>query len=86
MVFPDEAMTRFRQKRGLLKHLKVVKVLRPVVVCQGEVRQAVATNVQKEEQKMLAEPTTIFGAVKDLNKLNDGKVMAVLQRLKVAAR
>jgi len=86
VVFPDESMTRSQQKRSLLKHLKVFRIPRPVVVCQGEVRQAVAANVQNEEQKMLAEPTTIFGAVKDLNKLNDGKVMAVLQRLKVAAR
>jgi len=78
----DEAMTRFRQERGSLKHQKIVRVPRPVVVCQGEVRQAVAANVQKEEQKMLAEPTTIVGAVKVHNKLNDGKVMAAQQRLR----
>ena len=82
VAFPDEAMTRFRQERGFLKHLKIVRVPRPVVVCQGEVRQAVAANVQKEEQKMLAEPTTIVGAVKVHNKLNDGKVMAAQQRLR----
>jgi len=53
-----------------------------MVVCQGEVRQAVAANVQTEEQKVLSEPTTLVGMVKDNNKLNDGKVTAVQQRLR----
>jgi len=82
VAFPDEAMTRFRQERGLLRHLKIVKVPRPVVVCQGEVRQAVAASVQKEEQKVVAEPTTLAGAVRAHNKLNDGKVTAAQQRLR----
>jgi len=82
VAFPDEAMTRFRQERGFLKHLKIVRVPRPVVVCQGEVRQAVAASVQKEEQKVLAEPTTLIGAVKAHNRLNDGKATAAQQRLK----
>ena len=50
MGFPEEAMTRFRQERGLLRHQKFVKVPRPVIMCQGEVRQAMAANVQKEEK------------------------------------
>ena len=50
---------------------KFVEVPRPVVVCQGEVRQAVAASVQKEEQKVVAEPTTLAGAVRAHNKLND---------------
>jgi hypothetical protein len=82
VAFPDEAMTRFRQERGLLQHLKIVRVPRPVVVCQGEVRQAVAANVQKEEPRVLAEPTTLAGAVRAHNKLNDGKVTAAQQRLR----
>jgi len=82
VVFPDEAMTRFRQERGLLKHLKVVKVPRPVIVCQGEVRQALAASVQKEEKKVVTEPTTLAGAVRALNRLNDGKVTAAQQRLR----
>jgi len=42
MGFPEEAMTRFRQERGLLRHQKIVKVPRPVIMCQGQVRQAMA--------------------------------------------
>jgi len=80
VVFQDEAMTRFRQVQGLLQHLKVVKVPRPVVVCQGEVRQAVAASVQKVEKKVVTEPTTLAGAVRALNRLNDGKVTAAQQR------
>ena len=82
VALPDEAMTRFRQERGFIKHLNSIKVPRPMVVCQGEVRQAVAANVQTEEQKVLSEPTTLVGMVKDNNKLNDGKVTAVQQRLR----
>ena len=82
VALPDEAMTRFRQERGFLKHLNSIKVPRPMVVCQGEVRQAVAANVQTEEQKVLSEPTTLVGMVKVHNKLNDGKVTAVQQRLR----
>jgi len=74
MGFPEEAMTRFRQERGLLRHQKIVKVPRPVIMCQGEVRQAMAANVQKEEKKIVAEPTTLAGAVRALNTLNDGKM------------
>jgi hypothetical protein len=82
VAFPDEAMTRFKQERGFLKDSKIVRVPRPVVVCQGEVRQAVTASVQKEEQKVLAEPTTLIGAVRALNRLNDGKATAAQQRLK----
>jgi len=39
-------------------------------------------SVQKEEQKVLAEPTTLMGAVRALNRLNDGKATAAQQRLK----
>jgi hypothetical protein len=80
--FPEEAMTRFRQERGLLRHQKIVKVPRPVIMCQGEVRQAMAANVQKEEKKIVAEPTTLAGAVRALNTLNDGKVTTAQQRLR----
>jgi len=82
MGFPEEAMTRFRQERGLLRHQKIVKVPRPVIMCQGEVRQAMAANVQKEEKKIVAEPTTLAGAVRALNALNDGKVTTAQQRLR----
>jgi len=82
MGFPEEAMTRFRQERGLLRHQKIVKVPRPVIMCQGEVRQAMAANVQKEEKKVVAEPTTLAGAVRALNALNDGKVTTAQQRLR----
>ena len=75
-------MTRFRQERGLLRHQKIVKVPRPVVLCQGEVRQAMAANVQKEEKKVVAEPTTLAGAVRALNALNDGKMTMAQQRLR----
>jgi len=78
-MFPEEAMTRFRQERGLLRHLNIVRVPRPVIMCQGEVRQAMAAKVQKEEKK---EPTTLAGAVRALNKLNDGKVTTAQQRLR----
>jgi len=77
-----EAMKRFRQERDLLRHQKIVKVPRPVIMCQGEVRQAVAANVQKEEKKVVTEPTTLAGAVKTLNALNDGKVTTAQQRLR----
>ncbi len=40
--FPDTALVRFAQERGLLKHRELVKVVKPVVVCQGVVRQATA--------------------------------------------
>jgi len=82
VALPDEAMTRCRRERGFLKHLNSIKIPRPMVVCQGEVRQAVAANVQTEEQKVLSEPTTLVGMVKIHNKLNDGKVTAVQQRLR----
>ena len=82
VALPDEAMTRFRQERGFIKHLNSIKVPRPMVVCQGEVRQAVAANVQTEVQKILSEQTTLVDMVKDNNKLNDGKVTAVQQRLR----
>jgi len=82
IVFPEEAMTRFRQERGLLRHLNIVKVPRPVIVCQGEVRQAMAAKVQKEEKKVVNEPTTLAGAVRAHNKLNDGKVTTAQQRLR----
>jgi len=85
VAFPDEAMTRFQQERGLLKHREVVKVPRPVVVCQGEVRQvttAVTASVQKEEQKVVVEPTTLRGAVRAHNRANDGRTTAAQQRLK----
>jgi len=49
VALPDEAMTRFRQERGFIKHLNSIRVPRPMVVCQGEVRQTVAANVQTEE-------------------------------------
>ena len=61
---------------------KFVEVPRPVVICQGEVRQAVAASVQKEEQKVVVEPTTLVGAFRAHNKLNDGKATAAQQRLK----
>ena len=113
--FPDAAMIRFAQERGLMTHLKLVKVVKPVVVCQGVVRQATAlqgsprqavtasvpnrdlvsqrkedwkkkelvqlAKMQKEEQKTATEPTTLVGAVKALNKLNDGRTGAQ-QRLR----
>jgi len=107
VAFPDEAMTRFEQERGFLKHLKIVKVPRPVVVCQGEVRQvttAVTASVptrdlvsredcrkkelmelaklQKKEQELLAEPTTLVGAIQELNLKNDGRLTAAQRRLK----
>jgi hypothetical protein len=41
-----------------------------------------AASVQKEEQKVVAEPTTLAGAVRAHNKLNDGKVTAAQQRLR----
>jgi hypothetical protein len=85
VAFPDEAMTRFRQERGLLKHREVVKVPRPVVVRQGEARQvttAVTAVVQKEDQKVVVEPTTLKGAVIAHNKANDGRTTAAQQRLK----
>jgi len=41
-----------------------------------------AASVQKEEKKVLTEPTTLVGAVREHNKLNDGKVTATQQRLK----
>ncbi len=106
--FPDEAMTRFAQERGLLRHQEIVKVPKPVIVCQGSVRQvpklpgskiSVPTRnlvsqdwkerelvklaeIQKEEQKVLVEPTTLAGAVRSLNSLNDGRATAAQQRLK----
>jgi hypothetical protein len=106
--FPDEAMTRFAQERGLLRHKEIVKVPKPVIVCQGTVRQvpklpgskiSVPTRtlinqdwkerelvqlaeIQKEEQKVLVEPTTLAGAVRSLNRLNDGRATAAQQRLK----
>jgi hypothetical protein len=82
VMFPEEAMTRFRQERGLLRHLNIVRVPRPVIMCQGEVRQAMAAKVQKEEKKVMNEPTTLAGAVRALNKLNDGKVTTAQQRLR----
>jgi len=41
-----------------------------------------AANVQKEEKKIVAEPTTIAGAVRALDALNDGKVTTAQQRLR----
>ena len=41
-----------------------------------------AANVQKEEKKIVAEPTTLAGAVRALNALNDGKVTTAQQRLR----
>jgi hypothetical protein len=109
-------MTRFAQERGLLRHLKIVRVPKPVIVCQGAVRQATTlpgspiltvtasvptrnlvsqgkedwkvkelvqlAKLQKEEQKMIAEPTTLVGAVRTLNRLNDVRPTAAQQRLK----
>jgi len=48
-----------------------------------EVRQAMAASVQKEEQKVLAEPTTLIGAVKTHIRLNDGKATTAQQRSKI---
>jgi len=96
-----------------LRHLKLVKVVKPVVLCEGVARQAkelqgsprqavkvIAPNqvsqrkedwkekemeqlakLQKEELKAAMEPTTLIGAVKALNKLNDGRTDAQ-QRLR----
>jgi hypothetical protein len=106
--FPDEAMARFAQERGLLRHKEIVRVPKPVIICQGTVRQvpklpgskiSVPTRtlinqdwkerelvqlaeIQKEEQKVLVEPTTLAGAVRSLNILNDGRATAAQQRLK----
>ena len=38
--------------------------------------------LQKEEQETPAEPTTMVGAVKALNRLNDGRPTAAQQRLR----
>jgi hypothetical protein len=40
----------------------------------------VAASVQKVEKKVVTEPTTLAGAVRALNRLNDGKVTAAQQR------
>jgi len=98
VAFPDEAMTRFAQERGLLKHRDAIKIPKPVAVCQGVVRQdrtlpgppiqVMATNVptedwmkkelvelarlQRIERELLAEPTTLVGAIQDLNERNRG--------------
>jgi len=88
--FPSEAMLRFAQERGLRKHLNLVKVLKPVVMCQGVMRQALApqgsprqdvAKPQMEEKKIAAEPTSLVGAIKALNKINDGRTGAQ-QRLR----
>jgi len=109
VAFPDEAMTRFAQERGLLQHKDIVRIPKPVVVCQGVVRQAttlpgstiqaMSTNVpteewmkkelvelaklQRKERELSAEPTTLVGAVQELNKKNDGRQTTVQQRLKI---
>jgi len=109
VAFPDEAMTRFAQERGLLRHKDIVRIPKPVVVCQGVVRQAttlpgstiqaVTTNVpteewmkkelvelvklQRKERELSAEPTTLVGAIQDLNMKNDGRQTAAQQRLKI---
>ena len=111
--FPEEAMTRSAQERGHLRHLKLVKIPKPVITHQGEKRQvttlqgskiqAMKTNIpardlvnkdwqekelkelvklQKEELKMLAEPTTLSSAVRTLNQTNAGRMMSAQQRLK----
>jgi hypothetical protein len=109
VAFPDEAMTRFAQERGLLQHKDIVRIPKPVVVCQGVVRQAttlpgstiqaMSTNVpteewmkkelvelaklQRKERELSAEPTTLVGAIQELNKKNDGRQTAAQQRLKI---
>ena len=38
--------------------------------------------IQKEEQKVLVEPTTLVDAMRSMNSLNDGRATAAQQRLK----
>ena len=107
VAFPDKAMKRFAQERGFLRHQKIGKVHKPVVVCQGAVCQvttAVTANVptrdlvsredcekkelmelaklQKKKQELLVEPTTLGGAIQELNLKNDGRLKAAQRRLK----
>jgi len=109
VAFPGEAMTRFAQERGLLRHKDIVRIPKPMVICQGVVRQAVtlpgstiqavATNVptedwmkkelvelaklQRIERELSAEPTTLIGAIQELNERNDGRQTSAQQRLKI---
>ncbi len=107
VAFPEEAMTRSAQERGLLRDKDIVKIPKPVAVCQGIVRQAMTiprpriqavtitpTTVPKEdwvkkelmelarlqriERELYAEPTTLIGAIQELNVRNRGT--AVLNR------
>jgi len=107
VAFPEEAMTRSAQERGLLQDKDTVRIPKPVAVCQGIVRQAMTiprpkiqavaitpTTVPKEdwmkkelmelaklqriERELYAEPTTLIGAIQELNERNRGT--AVLNR------
>jgi hypothetical protein len=107
VAFPEEAMTRSAQERGLLQDKDTVRIPKPVAVCQGIVRQAMTTprpriqavtitpttvpkedwvkkelmelaRLQRLEREMYAEPTTLIGAIQELNERNRGT--AVLNR------
>ena len=107
--FPDTAMIRYAQERGLQTTHEPVKVMRAVEVRQvaapqGPLRQAEKASVptrdpvkmsledvkklelvrlvevQKQEQKALAEPKTLAGAVRVLNELNAGRTSTGAQQ------
>jgi len=54
--FPDTAMIRFAQERGLLRHRELVKVVKPVVVCPGVVRQAKALQESPRQAVVVSAP------------------------------